>query len=53
MWSTENYPKKCLVECQGTYADVSHTPIEMIGSIHPRYEDYKMKEEIEYVEGEF
>ena len=51
MWSTENDPKKCLVECQGTYADVFKTQVEMIKSIHPRYDDYKMKEKIEYVEG--
>ena len=52
MWTKENYPKKCLVECQGTYADVFHGPAEMI-EIPPRYNNYKMKEKIEYVEGTF
>ena len=53
MWSTDDYPKKCLIECEGIYADVLNGPLEMteLENIPPRYDDYKMKQKIEYVEG--
>ena len=38
MRSSGNFTKKCLVECQGIYVDVSHILDEMIET---RYENYK------------